>query len=73
MDMDRIYQGQDAHWYFNVRGNQQMGPFATHFDAEQALTKHVDACTRRLHFGSLLPDVLSPLRARRREPQPRHT
>jgi len=73
MDMDRIYQGQDAQWYFNVRGNHKMGPFATHFDAEQALTVHVDACTRRLKFGGLLPDLFGPLKARRRAPQPRHT
>jgi hypothetical protein len=73
MATERIYQGEDAQWYFNVRGNQTMGPFTSHSEAESALDAHVGACKRRLDFSSLLPELLGPLKARRRaQAQPRH-
>lgn len=73
MDQDRIYQGEDAQWYFNVRGNQTIGPFTNHFEAESALSDHVNACRRRLEFPGLMPNFLGPLKSRRRAPtQPQH-
>ena len=41
MTTDRIYQGDDERWYFNVRGNMAKGPYATYTDAENALNQHV--------------------------------
>ena len=41
MNTDRIYQGDDDRWYFNVRGNLAKGPFESHRDAEQALGAHL--------------------------------
>ena len=73
MDTERIYQGEDAQWYFHVRGNQQMGPFATNGEAEAALDAHVAACRRRLELTSLLPSVLAPFKGRRQAAtRPRH-
>ena len=38
---DRIFQGEDDQWYFNVRGNQAVGPFGSFSDAGDALSAHV--------------------------------
>jgi hypothetical protein len=72
MDTQRIYQGKDAQWYFNVRGNQSMGPYDTYRIAESALQKHVSACNRRLQAPQLMPKLLGPLKSRRQRSQPRH-
>lgn len=48
MNTDRIYQGEDECWYFNVRGNQARGPFPSQRDAEDALNVHVRQCHRPL-------------------------
>lgn len=73
MDTQRIYQGEDAQWYFNVRGNQSMGPFDTYRGAESALQKHVSSCNRRLGVPQLMPKLLAPLKTRRQPGTPRHT
>lgn len=44
MTSDRIYQGDDEHWYFKVRGNLPKGPFVSYAEAETALEKHVRQC-----------------------------
>ena len=41
MNSERIYQGNDDLWYFNVRGNLAKGPFATYHEAEMALVYHL--------------------------------
>lgn len=48
MNTDRIYQGEDDRWYFNVRGNLAKGPYGSHIDAEDALNQHVRQCRRPL-------------------------
>ena len=48
MDSQRIYQGEDDQWYFDVRGNQVKGPYTTYRDADSALTGHIRQCRRRL-------------------------
>jgi hypothetical protein len=73
METQRIYQGQDAQWYFNVRGNQSMGPYSTYQNAELALTAHVSACNRRLKAPELMPKLFGPRMSRRHRNQPRHT
>ncbi len=74
MDSDRIYQADDAQWYFNVRGNQRIGPFGNYNDAETALHRHVNTCHRRVTGGGLWPNILNPLRARRQRTRaPQHT
>ena len=48
MNTDRIYQGEDERWYFNVRGNPAKGPYASYIEAEDALNVHVRQCRRPL-------------------------
>ncbi len=73
MDTQRIYQGEDAQWYFNVRGNQSMGPYDTYRIAESALHKHVSVCNRRLQVPQLIPKLLEPLKSRHQRGEPSHT
>jgi hypothetical protein len=47
---DRIFLGEDQQWYFNVRGNQAVGPFATSQAAAEALAEHVQSCKRRFEL-----------------------
>jgi hypothetical protein len=73
MNTDRIYQGDDDLWYFNVRGNQPKGPFNNYHDAEGALNDHLRRC-RRPTGASLLPKPLRRLKIRRTEvSEPHHT
>ncbi|MFW6092919.1 MAG: hypothetical protein ACODAC_03020 [Pseudomonadota bacterium] len=74
MKTERIFQGEDQQWYFNVRGNQAVGPFASFGDAADALSEHVRTCKRRIDFAFAWPRGLSPTRLLRRAPSaPRHT
>ena len=41
MNSERIYQGSDELWYFDVRGNVAKGPYATYREAETALGHHL--------------------------------
>lgn len=41
MNTERIYQGEDDLWYFNVRGNLAKGPFASHQEAELVLHQNL--------------------------------
>jgi hypothetical protein len=66
MNTDRIYQGDDDLWYFNVRGNQPKGPFTVYQDAEGALNEHLRRC-RRPTGASLWPKPLRGLKIRRTE------
>ena len=43
---DRIFQGDDDQWYYRVRGNKAIGPFATRGDAEHKLNKQLS------HWGA---------------------
>ncbi len=71
---DRIFQGEDQQWYFNVRGNQAVGPFPSRGDAGDALTAHVRVCQRRTDAISPWPRDWSPARLLRRSATtPRHT
>ena len=73
MEQQRIYQGEDAQWYFNVRGNQSMGPYSTYHNAETALKAHVSACNRRFRVPELMPKFLGELTSKRQRNQARHT
>lgn len=73
MEEQRIYQGEDAQWYFNVRGSQSMGPFDTYHSAELALNNHVSACNRRLKAPAFMPRLLASLTTRRQRNEARHT
>lgn len=74
MDKERIYQAEDDQWYFNVRGNQRVGPFGNYHEADNALSNHVSACHRRLSGAGLWPKFLGPAKARRSSATaPRHT
>ena len=72
MDMDRIYQGEDALWYFNVRGNHSKGPFETHNAAEEALRRHIRTCSRQVDMTRLLPKFSAP-KFRRHRTQTQHS
>ncbi len=53
MNSDRIYQGEDERWYFNVRGNLAKGPFPTCQAAEDALNLYLRRCRQPLATLSL--------------------
>ncbi len=71
---DRIFQGSDQQWYFNVRGNQAVGPFASFHDAGNALSTHVKTCKRRTDATAPWPSDWNPARLLRRAASaPRHS
>jgi hypothetical protein len=67
MSTDRIFQGEDQQWYFNVRGNQAVGPFISFSEANDAMTRHVSECKRRTRAGISWPEQLTPGRMLRRQ------
>lgn len=80
MNTDRIYQGEDDRWYFNVRGNLAKGPFMSFSDAEDALNQHVRQCRSPLARPSWIlarPSWTKALKAikvgRRSMAEPRHS
>lgn len=71
---DRIFQGEDQQWYFNVRGNQAAGPFPSRGEAGAALTAHVRICQRRTDVTlPWLRDWNPAKLLRRATSTPRHT
>jgi hypothetical protein len=71
---DRIFLGEDQQWYFNVRGNQAVGPFASSQDAAEALSKHVKSCKRRTELSVPWPRDWHPARLlKRTTAAPRHS
>lgn len=70
---DRIFQGEDQQWYFNVRGNQAVGPFASLSDAGDALRTHVRSCQRRMDITLPWPQEWNPARLLRRTSAARHS
>ena len=66
MNTDRIYQGDDDRWYFNVRGNLAKGPFVSYTEAEDALNQHVRQCRRPLASPSW-SKALKALKTSRRQ------
>jgi hypothetical protein len=73
MSRDRLYQHDNEQWYFSVRGNQAVGPFATYHEASQALTSHVNNCRQRVEGRFFWPRGLNPTRLlRRSSTEPRH-
>jgi len=73
MSTDRIFQGEDQQWYFNVRGNQAVGPFGSFAEADDALKRHVHACVRRTQGGIGWPTQLTPRLLRRPKAAGRHS
>mgnify|MGYP006204545787 CR=1 FL=1 len=74
MMSNRIFQGEDDQWYFHVRGNQAVGPFASAQDAGSALAEHVNTCKRRTDFQVPWPRHWTRARLLRRAVSaPRHT
>jgi len=66
MSTERVFLGEDGQWYFNVRGNQANGPFASQHEAEQQLIRHVNLCRNRVEGGITWPQDLKPARLLRR-------
>lgn len=74
MTTSRIFLGEDQQWYFHVRGNQSVGPFASFQEAGGALNEHVRTCQRRVDFSLPWPRDWTPTRLLRRPGSaPRHT
>jgi len=67
MSTDRIFQGEDRQWYFNVRGNHAVGPFISFSEANDAMIHHVSECKRRTRAGINWPEQLAPGRMLRRQ------
>jgi len=66
MSTERVFLGEDGQWYFNVRGNQAEGPFATRHEAEQRLMGYVSACRKRVELGISWPRSTKSVRLLRR-------
>lgn len=66
MSSERVFLGEDGQWYFNVRGNQADGPYASQREAEQHLLRHVNACRQRVEGILPWPRQLHPARLLRR-------
>ncbi len=66
MPTNRIFQGEDQQWYFNVRGNHAVGPFISFREADDALNRHVSECKRRTRVGISWPEQLTPRRMLKR-------
>ena len=45
---DRIFQDSDQQWYYRIRGNDKVGPFASRLEAELKLEKQILAKKRNL-------------------------
>lgn len=73
MNTDRIYQGEDDRWYFNVRGNLAKGPFMSFSDAEDALNQHVRQCRSPLARPSWTKALKVIKAGRRSIAEPRHS
>jgi hypothetical protein len=65
---DRIFLGEDQQWYFNVRGNQAIGPFVSSQAAADALSEHVRSCRRRVELTLPWPIEWRAPRLFRRQP-----
>jgi len=61
---DRIFEAEEGGWYFNVRGNQSVGPFASFHQAESALGRHVSHCRNRLDIKVTWPRLATGLMLR---------
>jgi len=46
---DRIYLGDDDHWYYRARGNTSVGPFEHRQQAEQTLAKQIRSWSGRAY------------------------
>ncbi len=42
---DRVFRAKDDHWYYRARGNQDIGPFDSRFEAERSLQKQMRGWT----------------------------
>ncbi len=51
---ERIFEA-DGQWFYRIRGEQNAGPFASHKDAEKALSRFVRKCRGRMQFRLRLP------------------
>ena len=72
MNTDRIYQGEDERWYFNVRGNLAKGPFVSLAAAEDALNRHIRSCRRPLATPSWSKALKALKTPRRQFSEARH-
>lgn len=73
MDTDRIYKGEDALWYFDIRGNHSKGPFESHSAAEDALRAHIRSCRHQVDLSRMLPKALTTVSFRRHRTQTNHS
>ena len=72
MNTDRIYQGDDDRWFFNVRGNLPKGPYGSFEEAEDALNAHVRQCRRPLTAASWTKALKALKPSRRQLTEARH-
>ncbi|NKC00672.1 MAG: hypothetical protein GKR90_19565 [Pseudomonadales bacterium] len=63
---DRIYQGEDNQWYYRVRGNQAIGPFESHSEAQSKLSRQLKTWTGRSGPAAVWPRDWHPGRILRR-------
>jgi len=57
---ERIVQKDDGFWYFRVRGNATMGPYANYREAQGSLERYIESCQRQSDFTGGWPRWLHP-------------
>jgi hypothetical protein len=55
MSSERIFRGKDGRWYFRIRGNTSMGPYTSHREASDSLTRYVASCRAQAEMSLTWP------------------
>lgn len=53
---ERIFEAE-GQWFYRIRGEQNAGPYASHADAQKALSRFVRKCRGRMQFRLRLPST----------------
>ena len=55
MSSERIFRREDGRWYFRIRGNTSMGPYSSHREANESLTRYTASCRRQAEMSFTWP------------------
>ena len=55
MPSERIFRREDGRWYFRIRGNTSMGPYSSHREASDSLTRYTESCRRQAEMSFAWP------------------
>jgi Domain of unknown function (DUF6316) len=55
MNSERIFRREDGRWYFRIRGKTSMGPYSSHREASESLTRYTESCRRQSEMSFAWP------------------